>query len=93
MISGAVFQHCLKTGDYTDGEVSDVTNALLDGANGFILSDCYDIDNMLEAIRSLNELCRTVEPYTNSKSGFWRLIDEVNTEYVPADTSGVLIRI
>lgn len=67
----------LRKGEYSDSEVSDVTNALLDGANGFVLKDCNDLENYIDTIKSLNELCCTVEPYTNSKTNFWRVIDEV----------------
>lgn len=67
----------LRKGEYSDSEVSDVTNALLDGANGFVLKDCNDLENYIDTIKSLNELCLTVEPYTNSKTNFWRVIDEV----------------
>lgn len=65
------------TGVFNDNEVSDVTNALLDGANGLVLREGFNIEHVLETIKSLNELLRTVEPYANTQSGFWRLIDEV----------------
>ncbi|XP_072939865.1 uncharacterized protein [Epargyreus clarus] len=74
-ISG-VFQNALKNGIFDDTEISDVTYAILDGASGFILKDCYEIDYLLAVLNAMKLLCYSVEPLVTSKIGFWRIVEE-----------------
>lgn len=80
-LSGGVFQEALIHGKISYHEISDVTNALLDGVTGFILKDCDDIELLLNVIEIMNDLCCFIETFTNSKTDFWRIIDEVNNKY------------
>ncbi|XP_047983996.1 pyruvate kinase-like [Leguminivora glycinivorella] len=75
-ISGGVMQNAVRYGVIASNEVSDVTNAILDGVSGFILKDCENIDNAIDAVKLLDDICRTVEPYTCTKNGFWRLTNQ-----------------
>ncbi|CAG9795106.1 unnamed protein product [Diatraea saccharalis] len=76
-LSGDILQDTLTTGEHTDREVSDITNALLDGVSGFILKQYQDVNFLIRGIKSLNKLCRSIEPYTNSKANFLRIVDEI----------------
>lgn len=80
-ISGGVFDGALKTGHFSNNEISDVTNAIMDGVSGFILGECYNPDNIVEVVYGINELCYTIEPLVNSKISFKRIIDEVCNFY------------
>ncbi|XP_045447153.1 pyruvate kinase-like [Melitaea cinxia] len=76
-ISGGVFEHALKTGHFIDSEISDMTNALMDGVSGFILKECYNTDIMVDVLKGINELCYAIEPLTISKTNFRRIIKEI----------------
>lgn len=76
-ISGGVFENALKSGNFIDCEISDVTNALIDGASGLILKDCYDTELIIEVLKGLNELCYTVEPLVISKTNFRNVVNKV----------------
>ncbi|CAK1546215.1 unnamed protein product [Leptosia nina] len=76
-LSGGVFKDALYSGLFHDNEIADVVNALMDGVSGFILRDCFNVANTLEVLYAINETCYFVEPIITSRSGFWRLLDEV----------------
>ncbi|CAG4916605.1 unnamed protein product [Colias eurytheme] len=78
-LSGGVFKEALKTGLFYDNEISDVVNALMDGVSGFILRDCFNVDNTYEVLHAINETCYFVEPIVASKSNFWRFLDEAKS--------------
>ncbi|XP_063377318.1 uncharacterized protein LOC134664545 [Cydia fagiglandana] len=75
-LSGGVLQTAIRYGVIESNEVTDVTNAILDGVSGFILKDCEDIDNAIDAVKLLDDICRSVEPYTCARTSFWRLTDQ-----------------
>ncbi|XP_063532818.1 pyruvate kinase-like [Cydia strobilella] len=75
-LSGGVMQSAIRYGVTECNEIADVTNAILDGVSGFILKDCDDIDNAIDGVKLLDDICRTVEPYTCTKNSFWRLTNQ-----------------
>ncbi|XP_061710875.1 uncharacterized protein LOC133520458 isoform X3 [Cydia pomonella] len=75
-LSGGVMQSAVRYGVTKCNEIADVTNAILDGVSGFILKDCENIDNTIESVKLLDDICRTVEPYTCTKNSFWRLTNQ-----------------
>nr|XP_026496956.1 pyruvate kinase-like [Vanessa tameamea] len=88
-ISGGVFDNALKTGNFIDCEISDVTNAVLEGVSGFILKDCYDTDLIVEVLKGMNELCYTIEPLTLSKTNFSRIINEIKMPVNAAEAAAM----
>ncbi|KAM3967340.1 uncharacterized protein ACR2FA_011681 [Aphomia sociella] len=76
-ISGGVFQDALLKGDFRENEIGDITNALLDGASGFVLKDCEDVDLVIATVKAMNEVCCYIEPLTTSKTNFLRITDEL----------------
>ncbi|OWR53071.1 putative pyruvate kinase [Danaus plexippus plexippus] len=76
-ISGGVFEIALKTGEFIDCEISDVTNALMDDVSGFLLKESSDSSLTFDVLKGINELCYTIDPLLTSKSKFHRIIDEV----------------
>ena len=73
-----MFEKALENGNFIDCEISDVTNAILDGASGLILKDCYDTDLISAVLKGINDLCYTIEPLTISKTRFRNLVNKVN---------------
>ncbi|KAF9407312.1 hypothetical protein HW555_012617 [Spodoptera exigua] len=73
-VSGWIFNEILTTGIASTREISDVTNAILKGATGLCLHETTDMNNVFEAIKSLNNLCCNVEPLCTDKSEFWDLM-------------------
>ncbi|XP_052740758.1 uncharacterized protein LOC112047773 [Bicyclus anynana] len=88
-ISGGVFNEALKSGNFNNNEIADVTNALMDGVSGFILGECYNPDNIIEALRGINELCFTIEPLVTSKICFKRIIEEVKMPVNAAEATAM----
>ncbi|XP_038223229.1 uncharacterized protein LOC119840613 [Zerene cesonia] len=86
-LSGGVFKEALKTGLFYDNEISDVVNALMDGVSGFILRDCFNVDNTYEVLHAINETCYFVEPIVASKSNFWRILDEAKSPINAAEAA------
>ncbi|KAH9640420.1 hypothetical protein HF086_018086 [Spodoptera exigua] len=77
-VSGWIFNEILTTGIASTREISDVTNAILKGATGLCLHETTDMNNVFEAIKSLNNLCCNVEPLCTDKSEFWDLMSRVH---------------
>ncbi|GBP57120.1 LINE-1 retrotransposable element ORF2 protein [Eumeta japonica] len=75
-LSGEVMISTLTTGILRAYDVADVSNALLDGATGFLLRDYRDVDCVVRTLRSLNSICLTVEKFSTQKKDIWRLYDE-----------------
>ncbi|CAH0725228.1 unnamed protein product, partial [Brenthis ino] len=86
-ISGGLFENALKSGNFIDCEISDVTNALIDGASGLILKDCYDTEFTIEVLKGLNELCYTVEPLVISKTNFRNVVDKIQVPVNAAEAT------
>lgn len=80
-ISGGIFAEGLLSGKIVEYEVSNFTNAVLERATGYVLKESSDVEMMLEVIKTMNEICCNVEPFTNSRSGFWRIMTEVRIFY------------
>ncbi|CAG9559756.1 unnamed protein product [Danaus chrysippus] len=76
-VSGGIFEMTLKTGEFVDCEISDVTNALMDDVSGFLLKESSDSSLTFDVLKGINELCYTIDPLLTSKSKFYRIIDEV----------------
>ncbi|KAL4706456.1 hypothetical protein ACJJTC_003028 [Scirpophaga incertulas] len=76
-LAGDIFQDTLDKGELSACEVSDVANAILDGATGFILNEGANVNYILTALKYIDEICRMVEPYKTSKSNFLRVINEM----------------
>lgn len=81
-ISGGVFEIALKTGEFIDCEISDVTNALMDDVSGFLLKESSDSSLTFDVLKGINELCYTIDPLLTSKSKFHRIIDEVYIVFI-----------
>ncbi|XP_021187409.3 pyruvate kinase [Helicoverpa armigera] len=88
-ISGEVFQEALLTGQISTREISDVTNAILEGASGFALSESPDINYMCDAMKMMNELCATVEPLCMNRTEFWQLVSQIKMPVNAAEASAV----
>lgn len=82
-LSGGILSSIVKTGELRCNEIADVTNALFDGVTGFMLKEVVDINYAIKAVRTLNEICCTVEPLSFTKSEFWRLTSEVDNLCFP----------
>lgn len=67
------------TGDFHGREFSDVTNAILDGVTGFVLRETPNVDYLMAVMRTMNDLCASVEPLTNDRQGFFRDLSQVIT--------------
>ncbi|XP_026322283.1 pyruvate kinase-like [Hyposmocoma kahamanoa] len=76
-LSGGVLSNTVQTGELVCNEIADVTNALFDGVTGFMLLKAFDINYAIKAVKTLNEICCTVEPLIFKKSQFWRLSTEI----------------
>lgn len=72
-----MFPEALLTGNFCAREMSDVTNAILEGASGFVLSESPNIDYLIEVMKMMNELCASVEPLSNDKTKFWKTLGQV----------------
>lgn len=68
-----------EEGMIKDSEVSDITNAILQGVTGFILRDCTNVKATVRALTLMEKVCLSVEPTTASITEFWRMADEVQT--------------
>ncbi|CAH2243260.1 jg16099 [Pararge aegeria aegeria] len=88
-ISGGVFTIALKTGCFSNHEISDVTNAIIDGVSGFILEESYNPDNIIEVLHGINELCYTIEPLVTSKICYKRIIDEFKMPINAAEATAI----
>nr|XP_034830062.1 pyruvate kinase-like [Maniola hyperantus] len=84
-----VFDNALRTGFFTNNEISDVTNAIMDGVSGFMLAKCSSPDNIIEVLNGINKLCYTVEPLVTSKINFRRIIDEVKMPINAAEATAI----
>ncbi|XP_045766173.1 uncharacterized protein LOC123867900 [Maniola jurtina] len=84
-----VFNNALRTGFFINNEISDVTNAIMDGVSGFILAECSSPDNIIEVLYGINQLCYTVEPLVTSKINFKRIIDEVKMPINAAEATAM----
>ncbi|CAH0702878.1 unnamed protein product [Spodoptera exigua] len=82
-VSGWIFNEILTTGIASTREISDVTNAILKGATGLCLHETTDMNNVFEAIKSLNNLCCNVEPLCTDKSEFWDLMSRYDAMELP----------
>lgn len=76
-ISGHILQNTLKDGSVTCSELSDVVNALLQGA-GFVLRKYTSAGNIVHTMQMLNELCKIHEPIS-VKDTFWNMYNEVSS--------------
>lgn len=76
-VSGGIFEEALTSGIITTRDISDVTNAILEGASGVCLSETPNSYNLCETINMLNELCASVEPLCMDKTDFCDLVSQV----------------
>ncbi|KAJ0178691.1 hypothetical protein K1T71_005466 [Dendrolimus kikuchii] len=88
-LCGGVFREALIHGNISNHEIADVTNALLDGVTGFVLKDCDDIELILKVIKVMTDLCCFVEPFTNAKTDFWRILDETKMPINAAEAAAM----
>uniref|UniRef100_A0A2A4JCP4 Pyruvate kinase n=1 Tax=Heliothis virescens TaxID=7102 RepID=A0A2A4JCP4_HELVI len=88
-ISGEIFNEVLMTGQISTREISDVTNAILEGASGFALSESTDINYTCDAMKMMNELCATVEPLCMNRTEFWQLVSQIKMPVNAAEASAV----
>ncbi|XP_030028776.1 pyruvate kinase [Manduca sexta] len=86
-ISGGVFKEALSDGIFCNREISDVTNAILDGATGFAIKASENVEYILRAIKALNDVCCAVEPLAFTKSSFIRILDEMKMPLNAAEAS------
>ncbi|KAJ8727533.1 hypothetical protein PYW07_001652 [Mythimna separata] len=88
-ISGDIFTETLVNDELCTREISDVTNAILQGASGFVLSECKDVYNMCSAMKILDEVCTSVEPLCINKTDFWNLVAQARMPVNAAEASAI----
>ncbi|CAH0605873.1 unnamed protein product [Chrysodeixis includens] len=88
-ISGGVFRVALSTGVFHSQEYNDITNAILDGAAGFVLRETANIDYLIAVMKTLNTLCASVEPLTNDKKEFFRNVSQLKMPLNAAEACAV----
>ncbi|CAB3257828.1 unnamed protein product [Arctia plantaginis] len=75
-VSGQIFKSVFKTGKLNEQDATDVTHCLLQGVSGFLLKPCDNSQSTRNVIKELTSLCTEIEPYTNEKIDFRRIIEE-----------------
>ncbi|CAH1647100.1 unnamed protein product [Spodoptera littoralis] len=88
-ISGGIFEEALNSGTMTTRDISDVTNAILEGACGFCLSETPNTYYLCETINMLNELCASVEPLCMDKTQFCELVSQIKMPVNAAEACAI----
>lgn len=79
-ISGDILENTLNNGILTASDLSDITNAVIQGA-GFLIRDYKETSYVQQAIKILDSVCRTVETLAKEDE-FERLLDEVKIKTI-----------
>ncbi|XP_068631429.1 pyruvate kinase-like [Battus philenor] len=74
-VSGNVLEDSLSKGILLDRDLTDITNAALDGT-GFVLRHLENPANILIAMNVLHSVSKSVESLQREQS-FWRVLDEI----------------
>uniref|UniRef100_A0A2H1V6E8 pyruvate kinase n=1 Tax=Spodoptera frugiperda TaxID=7108 RepID=A0A2H1V6E8_SPOFR len=88
-VSGGIFEEALTSGIITTRDISDVTNAILEGASGVCLSETPNSYNLCETINMLNELCASVEPLCMDKTDFCDLVSQIKMPVNAAEACAI----
>lgn len=74
-VSGNILEDTLRDGIISDRDVTDTTNAVIQGS-GFMIREYNEITNVLTALQLLNEICQSVEIIQADRT-IKRMVEEV----------------
>ncbi|XP_026737558.1 pyruvate kinase-like [Trichoplusia ni] len=88
-LSGEIFKNALNTGVFHAREFSDVTNAILQGTSALVLGPSANVDYLMAVMRTINDLCASVEPLTNDRGEFFRNVSQLKMPLNAAEACAV----